>query len=62
MSMKKERRKAMSERPPFHKDGSILECVVWQKPPAERSVESKKQPAVEPCLHGAWDCFLFRGF
>jgi len=28
------------------KDGSILECVVWSKPPAERQVESKKQPAV----------------
>ncbi|CAE7397770.1 Nol6 [Symbiodinium sp. CCMP2456] len=28
------------------KDGSILECVVWQKPPAERTVETRKQPAV----------------
>lgn len=28
------------------KDGSILECVVWSKPPPERQVESKKQPAV----------------
>ncbi|CAE7578431.1 Nol6 [Symbiodinium natans] len=28
------------------KDGSILECVVWEKPPAERSVETPKQPAV----------------
>jgi len=28
------------------KDGSILECVVWQKPPAERTVETRKEPAV----------------
>ncbi|CAE7799609.1 Nol6 [Symbiodinium sp. KB8] len=28
------------------KDGSILECVVWQKPPAERTMETRKQPAV----------------
>lgn len=28
------------------KDGSILECVVWSKPPPARSVESRKQPAV----------------
>eukprot|EP00931_Biecheleriopsis_adriatica_P123157 TRINITY_DN9820_c0_g1_i2.p1 TRINITY_DN9820_c0_g1~~TRINITY_DN9820_c0_g1_i2.p1 ORF type:complete len:1131 (+),score=264.70 TRINITY_DN9820_c0_g1_i2:38-3394(+) len=28
------------------KDGSILECAVWSKPPAERKVESRKQPAV----------------
>jgi U3 small nucleolar RNA-associated protein 22 len=28
------------------KDGSILECVAWAKPPPDRSVESKKQPAI----------------
>lgn len=28
------------------KDGSILECVVWTKPPLGRSAESRKQPAV----------------
>jgi len=28
------------------KDGSVLECAVWAKPPAGRESESKKQPAV----------------
>jgi len=28
------------------KDGSVLECVVWAKPPAGRQAESKRQPAV----------------
>ncbi|CAK0821814.1 unnamed protein product [Prorocentrum cordatum] len=28
------------------KDGSILECAVWTKPPADRAADSKKHPAV----------------
>jgi len=28
------------------KDGTILECVVWSKPPPQRRIESKKRPAV----------------
>eukprot|EP00927_Polykrikos_kofoidii_P003457 TRINITY_DN11375_c0_g1_i2.p1 TRINITY_DN11375_c0_g1~~TRINITY_DN11375_c0_g1_i2.p1 ORF type:complete len:1217 (-),score=250.11 TRINITY_DN11375_c0_g1_i2:118-3666(-) len=28
------------------KDGSILECAVWEKPPPGRQVESRKHPAV----------------
>lgn len=28
------------------KDGSVLECAAWAKPPPDRHVESRKQPAV----------------